>query len=432
MPISGTETSRSRIGPRMPTTTRQPGPDERAGSAELNATVARITPAVLALLADGVPRSKPAIVAALAGRHAEDEVTLAWSGSRSPGGWSRRAAGTRSGRRTRASEHLQGGGIGRPLWHVGQSSPGRVWNNSPSRPSASGAWRTPTKPACHAGRPDTEALVRTLPTAPARAARLTAAALAAAPLLAPLPAAAGRDMTLGPVVYATLPSCDNPTPVFVPGAVYSNVSDCSVGGRWVSTGWVRVFPGPRLVPSGLTTRGPGAHGLKLSGALVEGGTLYLLERNLTRSGGMRLGRSASVAQPRVTWTGTLDFGWGTFATLSPDGYEYVYLRDSRTAYGTADRVDLARVPKGRVADLSAWEMFAGSPGHPSWVPWAKRAGRRPVLVDSDRINRPHVSRINGCWTMAVTMPPRPGTIGGGGAPGYTPPPPPRPGGRRGF
>ena len=79
---------------------------------------------------------------------------------------------------------------------------------------------------------------------------------------------------------------------------------------------------------------------------------------------MRLGRSASVAEPRVTWTGTLDFGWGSFATLSPDGYEYVYLRDSRTAYGTADRVDLARVPKGRVADLSAWEMFAGSPGPP--------------------------------------------------------------------
>ena len=60
----------------MPTTTRQPGPYERAGSAELNATVARITPAVLALLADGVPRTKPAIVAALAGRHDRQDVAL--------------------------------------------------------------------------------------------------------------------------------------------------------------------------------------------------------------------------------------------------------------------------------------------------------------------------------------------------------------------
>ena len=60
----------------MPTTTRQPGPYERAGSAELNATVARITPAVLALLGDGVPRTKPAIVAALAGRHDRQDVAL--------------------------------------------------------------------------------------------------------------------------------------------------------------------------------------------------------------------------------------------------------------------------------------------------------------------------------------------------------------------
>ena len=60
----------------MPTTTRQPGPYERAGSAELNATLARITPAVLALLADGVPRTKPAIVAALAGRHDRQDVAL--------------------------------------------------------------------------------------------------------------------------------------------------------------------------------------------------------------------------------------------------------------------------------------------------------------------------------------------------------------------
>jgi len=60
----------------MPTTTRQPGPYERAGSAELNATVARITPDVLALLGDGVPRTKPAIVAALAGRHDRQDVAL--------------------------------------------------------------------------------------------------------------------------------------------------------------------------------------------------------------------------------------------------------------------------------------------------------------------------------------------------------------------
>src|SRR3954454_21857152 len=38
------------------------------GSAEINAMVARVAPAVLGLLADGTPRTKAAIVEALAGR----------------------------------------------------------------------------------------------------------------------------------------------------------------------------------------------------------------------------------------------------------------------------------------------------------------------------------------------------------------------------
>ena len=53
---------------------RKPSPYERAGSDAVNATVARVAPAVLELLDDGVPRSKPAIVEALAGRHDKDDV----------------------------------------------------------------------------------------------------------------------------------------------------------------------------------------------------------------------------------------------------------------------------------------------------------------------------------------------------------------------
>ena len=52
----------------------RPSPYERAGSEAVNATVARVAPAILELLADGVPRSKPAVVEALAGRHARDDV----------------------------------------------------------------------------------------------------------------------------------------------------------------------------------------------------------------------------------------------------------------------------------------------------------------------------------------------------------------------
>ncbi len=43
-------------------------------AAETDAMVARVAPAVLALLADGVPRSKRAIAAELAHRHPKDEV----------------------------------------------------------------------------------------------------------------------------------------------------------------------------------------------------------------------------------------------------------------------------------------------------------------------------------------------------------------------
>ena len=38
--------------------------------------IERVAPDILGLLADGVPRRKPAIVAALAGRYADDEVEL--------------------------------------------------------------------------------------------------------------------------------------------------------------------------------------------------------------------------------------------------------------------------------------------------------------------------------------------------------------------
>jgi hypothetical protein len=45
-------------------------------SADLDAAIERVTPDVLALLADGVARSKAAIVAALAGRYPKNKVTL--------------------------------------------------------------------------------------------------------------------------------------------------------------------------------------------------------------------------------------------------------------------------------------------------------------------------------------------------------------------
>ena len=52
----------------------RPKPSVLTGTAELNAMIERVAPDILALLADGVPRRKPAIVEALAGRHERQDV----------------------------------------------------------------------------------------------------------------------------------------------------------------------------------------------------------------------------------------------------------------------------------------------------------------------------------------------------------------------
>jgi hypothetical protein len=49
-------------------------PVKPASSADLHATIERVTPDVLALLGDGVPRTRRTILAALADRHPKDDV----------------------------------------------------------------------------------------------------------------------------------------------------------------------------------------------------------------------------------------------------------------------------------------------------------------------------------------------------------------------
>jgi hypothetical protein len=49
-------------------------PTKRWSSADFDAVIARVAPEILALLGDGVPRSRAAIVKALADRHPKDDV----------------------------------------------------------------------------------------------------------------------------------------------------------------------------------------------------------------------------------------------------------------------------------------------------------------------------------------------------------------------
>jgi hypothetical protein len=57
--------------------TRSPSSRPLVSRAELEAMLARMAPVVLALLADGTPRSKRAIVTALADRHDRKDVSHA-------------------------------------------------------------------------------------------------------------------------------------------------------------------------------------------------------------------------------------------------------------------------------------------------------------------------------------------------------------------
>ena len=52
-------------------------PSALTGTAELNATIERVAPDILELLADGTPRTKAAIAEALAGRHDKQDVVHA-------------------------------------------------------------------------------------------------------------------------------------------------------------------------------------------------------------------------------------------------------------------------------------------------------------------------------------------------------------------
>ena len=60
----------------MPTASRAK-PATFTGSASINALIDQVAPAILELLADGVPRTKAAVVAALAGRHDKRDVMSA-------------------------------------------------------------------------------------------------------------------------------------------------------------------------------------------------------------------------------------------------------------------------------------------------------------------------------------------------------------------
>jgi len=120
--------------------------------------------------------------------------------------------------------------------------------------------------------------------------------------------------------------------------------------------------------------GQGPQGAKASGMLMVDGVLYMLVRN---TGNSQLAWSEDHGRSWTwsDWKFRSGFGYPTFLNFGKnyararDGYVYIYSHDNNNAYLPADRMVLARVPKGRVTERGDYEFFKGldSDGRAVWT-----------------------------------------------------------------
>jgi hypothetical protein len=79
-----------------------------------------------------------------------------------------------------------------------------------------------------------------------------------------------------------------------------------------------------------------------------------------------------------------------------DRYVYLYSPDTESAYEGSDHLLLARVPKHRLRDRTAYEFFSGTSVHPRWT--ADLAARKPVFEHSLGSCTARTSAITPVWT----------------------------------
>jgi CubicO group peptidase (beta-lactamase class C family) len=139
-------------------------------------------------------------------------------------------------------------------------------------------------------------------------------------------------------------------------------------------GMPETFNGINIRSASGERKGGGAKGLKASGMLMVDGVLSMWVRN---AGNSQLAWSTDHAKTWnwCDWKFETSFGCPTFLNFGKDyagardGYVYIYSPDAASAYEAADRMVLARVPKGRIAERGAYEFFKGpgAGGTPLWT-----------------------------------------------------------------
>lgn len=138
------------------------------------------------------------------------------------------------------------------------------------------------------------------------------------------------------------------------------------------TGTADAYVGANLRSDGERT-GNGANSPKASGILMVDGVLYLWARNM---GNAQLASSQDRGKT-WQWGFQMEDGFASPAFLNfgrnyagaRDGFVYSYSQDGPSAYESDNGVSLARVPKDRIRDRSAWEFYerTGGGGRPVWT-----------------------------------------------------------------
>ena len=120
--------------------------------------------------------------------------------------------------------------------------------------------------------------------------------------------------------------------------------------------------------------GAGPNGRKTSGLLMVDGVLYQFARNLANAQ-LAWSTDRGASWTWADWKFTTSFGNPTFLNFgrnyqgARDEFVYVYSHDANSAYDAADRMVMARVPKGRIREQSAYEYFVrvDGAGQPVWT-----------------------------------------------------------------